>query len=190
MEEELTARERTVTPQPRPCNERPPRSTTTTLLSGAQAGPTCSYCQQFHAPTEYTTIMDVKERKDILKSSGRCFNCLRCGHVAGKCRSQNHCQICKRKHHTSICERSETQTPTSVRPPPVTSVLNPEAPPFESTPTTSAQCANDMKTILLLMARARVYNLSAHQSTAEMRVLLDCGSQRSYIISLSKLSNS
>ena len=108
LEEELTARERTVTPQPQPRNERPPRSTTTTLLSGAQAGPTCSYCQQSHASTECTTITDVKARRDILKSSGRCFNCLRRGHVAGKCRSQNHCQICKRKHHTSICERSGT----------------------------------------------------------------------------------
>ena len=60
-------------------------------------------------------------------------------------------------------------------------MLNPEAPPFESTPTTSALCANDMRTILLQTVRARVYNPSAHQSATEMRVLLDCGSQRSYI---------
>jgi len=42
VEEELTARERTINPnqsQPRPRNEKPPRSTTTTLLSSTQSEP-------------------------------------------------------------------------------------------------------------------------------------------------------
>ena len=131
LEEELTARERTITPsqsQPRHCNERFLRPTTTTLLSGTQASPTCSYCQQSHASFECTTVTDVKARREILKSSGRCFNCLRRGHVVGRCRSQNLCRHCKKKHHTSICEGRGIQNPNPSTPPaPVTPTLNPEA---------------------------------------------------------------
>ena len=60
-------------------------------------------------------------------------------------------------------------------------VLNPNATPFESTPTTNTLCANNVKTILLQTARARVYNPSTPQSTIEMHVLLNSGSQRSYM---------
>jgi len=70
VEEELTARERTINPnqsQPRPHNEKPPRSTTTTLLSGTQSEPVCCYCQQLHASTECTTVTDVKARREVLE---------------------------------------------------------------------------------------------------------------------------
>lgn len=190
LEEELTARERTATAreraatpsqgQPHSRSERPPRATTATLLSGAHAGPTCCYCQQSHASSECTNVTEVQARREILKSSGRCFNCLRRGHIVGKCRSQNFCQHCKRKHHTSICERKETQPPnTATRPAPVTPALNPDALPFESTSTTL--CTTEMKTVLLQTARARIYNPSTPQPLIELRVLLDSGSQRSYI---------
>lgn len=65
VEEELTARQRTINPnqsQPPPRNEKPPRSTTT-LLSGTQSEPVCCYCQQLHASTECTTVTDVKTRR-------------------------------------------------------------------------------------------------------------------------------
>jgi len=55
VEEELTARQKKINPnqsQSRPRNDKPPRSTTTTLLSGSQSEPVCCYCQQLHASTE------------------------------------------------------------------------------------------------------------------------------------------
>ena len=183
LEEELTVRERTITPnqsQPRHRNERSPRPTTTTLLSGTQASPTCSYCQQSHTSFECTTVTDVKARREILKSSGQCFNCLRRGHVVGRCRSQNLCRHCKKKHHTSICEGRGILNPNPSTPPaPVTPTLNPEALPFGST--TTALCASETKTVLLQTARARVYNPSTPQPAIKLRVLLDSGSQRSYV---------
>lgn len=123
----------------------------------------------------------MKARREILKSSGRCFNCLRRGHVAGKCRSQNVCRHCRKKHHTSICDGGGTRNPSLATPQaPVTPTLDPDAPPFESTATTL--CAGEMKTVLLQTAKARVYNpSSSSQPARELRVLLDSGSQRSYI---------
>ena len=43
--------------------------------------------------------------------AGRCFNCLRKGHMGRRCRSSAKCQQYKGRHHTSICE---SRPPSSV----------------------------------------------------------------------------
>ena len=178
LEEELLARERTTVPIqniPRR-SEKPSRSTTTTLLSGAQSrvSPVCSYCQQAHYSVDCTIVVGVKDQREILKSSGRCFNCLRRGHMAGRCST---CQLCKKRHQPETKE--PTRTSAAVVPVTSQSVLNPEAPAFESTLTTL--CSSYNQTVLLQTARAKVYNPSSPHQVTELCVLLDSGSQRSYI---------
>ena len=131
------------------------------------------------ASSECTTVTEVRARREILKSSGRWFNYLRRGHVAGKCKSRSLCRHCNKRHNTSICEGRGTQnaTPATTQAP-VTPTLNPDAPPFESTSTTL--CASEEKSVLLQTACARVYSSSNAQPVIELRVLFDSGSQRSY----------
>lgn len=57
-------------------------------------------------------------------------------------------------------------------------LLNPNAAPFESTATT---VANETKTVLLQTAQAKMYNPSSTHLVYKLRVLLDSGSQRSYM---------
>ena len=86
------------------------------------------------------------------------FNSLHCGYVAGKCKSRNLFQHCRKKHHTSICEGRGTQnTNPAILPVPVM-MLNPDAP--------------------LLRP---LYVPSSPQPAIELHVLLDSGSQSSYI---------
>ena len=59
--------------------------------------------------------------------------------------------------------------------------LNPQAPPFTATPTSSNLCADGKVAVLLQTARASIYNPACPQHSIEVRVLLDSGSQRSYI---------
>ena len=101
----------------------------------------------------------------------------------------NRCRKCKKKHHSSIREVlfPDRQRPT-VQPGPVqqantpSSQLNPDTPPYVATPTTSNLCSDNRKMILLLQtARAQVHNPSDPYRTLEVRLLLDGGSQRSYI---------
>ena len=62
-----------------------------------------------------------------------------------------------------------------------TAPLNPEALPFAAMPTSSNLCTDGKKAVLLQTARASIYNPAQPQHSIEVRVLLDSGSQKSYI---------
>ena len=109
------------------------------------------------------------------------------GHVARKCRLPPQCQACRRKHHPSICDRlrsagntvaqstrSTEQTTVAV------STLNPEAIPFSTRPTNTV-CEVNTGFVLLQTARAVVYNPQNPERQVELHILLDSGSQRSYM---------
>lgn len=102
--------------------------------------PQCSYCQQSHPSARCTTVTTLDEHKQILKTSGRCFNCLRRRHVSHDCRSSSRCQKCKRKHHTSICDAGSNQSPRLSLA--GESGLNLEVTPFRSARTTSTLCSD------------------------------------------------
>lgn len=188
MEEELSARERSRDPvrenrQPQDKHRLLP--TATALLSGtpetSKGSTVCCYCQQTHSPANCIVVTSLDARRQILKTSGRCLNCLMRGHVVRRCRSPPRCQLCKRKHHLSICNQTAETNPS---PPNTTentnvsiSTLNPEATPYTLNPTTSVFCSTSMKSVFLQTARARVYNPRVPDSHVELRVLLDGGSQ-------------
>ena len=189
LEEELVARERSRDPtrsNRHPQDKFRPAPTATTLLSGAQESTrrsnSCCYCQQSHDPSECNTMKDLDARRQILKTSGRCFNCLERRHIVRMCRSSPQCLTCKRRHHPSICNQKATGPPTPAESTTVSAVaLNPEAPPYVSNPTTSALCSIGMNSVLLQTARAPIYNPQNPEARVELRMLLDGGSQRSYM---------
>ena len=94
LEEELSARERSRDPvrenrQPQDKHRLLP--TATALLSGtpetSKGSTVCCYCQQTHSPANCIVVTSLDARRQILKTSGRCFNCLMKGHVVRRCRS-------------------------------------------------------------------------------------------------------
>ena len=96
MGEELTARERTHTATqltPRQTQEKEKtRPTAATLFSGTASAhtPTC-YCDQSNLSADCTSVTGADDRKQILRKTGRCFNCLRRGHLGRNCRSTGKC---------------------------------------------------------------------------------------------------
>ena len=153
----------------------------------------CCYCQQQHASKDCTVVPNVSTRKQILKSSGRCFNCLRKGHIGRTCHASSNCQQCKGRHHTSICEtqsqntRQTREVPSLVRSSePDTARLNPDATSYTPVPTTSKLCSDQRKTVLLQTACSVVQNPQKPQNLIELRLLFDSGSQRSYLTERAK----
>jgi hypothetical protein len=57
--------------------------------------------EHYHASCE--TVKNVRERKDILRQSVRCFNCIRKGHQLKDYPVSKHYRHCNKRHHQSFC---------------------------------------------------------------------------------------
>ena len=152
--------------------------------SGTSQTLTCYYCQQSHLASSCGVVKTPEERKCVLREAGRCFNCLRRGHVAHQCRSKGKCTHCRGRHHSSICLRGV------LRPPPASSGgeqiktqqpfgINPSAP--ASQPSTTSLWTSSNQGILLQTAQVMVFNPDDPQHSKQVRVVLDSGSQQSYV---------
>lgn len=49
------------------------------------------------------TVSTIKQRKQCLLRLGRCFICLKRGHIEKHCHSSQNCLNCRGQHHVSIC---------------------------------------------------------------------------------------
>ena len=118
--------------------KKPPKSPSTAtaaaLVSGsADVKPACYFCGQSHYSNECGVVTSI-ERRRILRGNGRCFVCLRKGHIVQNCRSKSRCNNCSGRHHSSLCQKvvSGTTTPPLV----TTSATN------QSTPTATSSQMN------------------------------------------------
>jgi hypothetical protein len=107
LEKELQVRERTAAPidhnKPR-IWERP---TAAALFAGGR-DISCTFCQQGHTSESCRIVSQVEDRKQLLMKTGRCFICLRRGHLSRDCQSSIKCSKCRGRHHVSICYKSKS----------------------------------------------------------------------------------
>ena len=126
-----------------------------------------------------TSVTNLVDRKQILKTSGRCFNCLHRSHFSHNCKSSSRCWKCKKKHHTSICNASVSQPPSS--PCSVESGLNPDALLFQLIQITSTLCLDNLQTVFLQTACAVIHHPRDPHVSLKVCLILDGGSQKSDI---------
>ena len=171
----------------------------------------CCYCNQLHSPNECDVVTQVESRKQLLHWTGRCFSCLRRGYMSRECWSNRRCQNCRGCHHTSICEglissrprdrrtsssqstssgtmptslgiTQSSATPSSSNAPTTThSTLNPSAPEFTPPFTSTSLCASANRVILLQTALAEISNPRDPARVLKARIVMDSGSQKSYV---------
>ena len=147
-------------------NEHQLKSSTANFYSSNISGkfqPKCAFCFSPHKSEDCRKInsMDKKSRKEKLKQSKACFVCLKIGkHVAKECHSGK-CQQCGGKHNVLICEQSESRMD-------------------DTNATTSASLMSVQSPKVLLMT-ASVYVKGTDNKARQTRLLIDGGSQRSYI---------
>ena len=77
------------------------------MLYTAQGETKCSsfLCQQKHEPQHCQTLTKIETRKSIMRKKGKCFLCLRDGHVLRNCTQSFTCFKCE--HHISICDEKK-----------------------------------------------------------------------------------
>ena len=182
VKEELMARERMLchTATSHSHNEKS-RTTATTLLTGmfGSSNPTCCYCQHPHPSGNCDKFKSDEAQKQILQSSGRCFNCLGKGYLCRNCPSPIRCSWCKGRHCTSLCESQEHPRGPAQSTTDTASTLDPSAIPFTST--SNNFCTSHTRTVLLQTARAQIYHPPRPQCPVEVCLILDSGSQRFYL---------
>ena len=83
--EELEARERAALPNGKPVQKRSKDyPTTRTFVGGGQSGVVIAGGED-HGPVNCVRVPLVDDRKRIIREQGRCFVCLRPGHVSRNC---------------------------------------------------------------------------------------------------------
>ena len=122
----------------------------------------CVYCMRNHSSSRCDRITEISARKAILERFRKCFVCLGAGHIASRCRSSFVCRKCGGKHHISICAKSVEKEPSG----------EPKSSSYNHVGATNG--------ILLQTVFSRVSS-SPSRSFSNARLLLDSGSQRSYI---------
>ena len=187
IEKELEARERAsmnsighnTQIQTRKSHDHP----TAAVLVATNASFSCYYCGEQHVSTSCKTVTNPDARRQILLKTGRCFICLRKGHMGKDCRSSTRCASCRGRHHTSICGSTRNpQGSTSPVPSSSSSQLQQGTPLTAKTGTSSVSLYVDMRTpVLLQTATTMAYSRERLTRPQKVRLILDSGSQKSYV---------
>ncbi len=194
FEEEVSVRERTAMnsgqqQQLRKRFDRGPHTAATLVSNIKHTRPLCCYCQQGHPANDCKVVTRVEDRRQKLRNFGRCFNCLKKGHIGRECRASAGCSRCRGRHHTSLCSKRNNEADSGLSPGGTTEGpsgakasteggprLNPDAPTFPA-PGTTSLWVNTKRAVLLQTARTEVFNPAMPQSSLEVRIVLDSGSQ-------------
>ena len=143
------------------------------LLAGkdeqSKSKPYCVFCEKEHPSVKCEVVTDTAARRGILRRKGKCFLCLRSGHIMRSCPSKLRCFKCGGFHHTALCG----DVPNREKKP------APELPKQEAT--TSALCVDNKTSVLLQTAQNLVGSPNDPNQKINARVIFDSCSQRSYI---------
>ena len=139
----------------------------------------CAYCEGTHKSHSCRTVTNHQVRKKILSQKNRCFICLRPGHVARNCHTSMRCLKCNQRHHSTICDCysketvNEKSSTGNAKEKSKDSLAN-------SSQSTTNMHVNAKKSVLLQTARVQVKPPQQQQSSI-VRMVLDSGSQKSYV---------
>lgn len=137
----------------------------------------CAFCRGNHFSDQCRTVSSIQERKRRLH--GKCFVCLRPGHNARICKSKKQCFFCKGHHNSALCLKKLKE----IKPTPTVADKSKNMPdPILNHSETLGLDTHSYNKSYLQTATAWINNKDDNLPQSMLcRLLLDCGSQRSYI---------
>ena len=135
----------------------------------------CRYCEQRHWSDECPKYRTVEERKRQLKDS--CYKCLKTGHMSKDCKRSKACVHCGEvnSHHRSLCPKKYKASVSNAHLIEETDELKEVSVCAEENVLVSSG-----EMVLMQTAKAEIMNPNKHKSD-QVRILLDSGSQRTYV---------
>ena len=134
------------------------------------------YCSQTNWSDECPNLKTLEAHKEKLK--GYCFKCLQKSHTVKDCKKERACAHCRRYyHHRSLCPKlfpNNNQEPPS------------EIQNISGAADSETSIITSSNQVLMQTATSTVKSTSGNSSTS-IRMLLDSGSQRTYVTE--KLAN-
>ena len=129
----------------------------------------CSFCNQNHQSSKCNVVTNAESRKQVLRNKGRCYLCLKSGHLSRNCKSPVKCFKCQGAHHVAICDSFEH------------AVSGPEQ--VENVPNVSTSLYVDQYrgSVLLQTATAEVVRPDNDSNPLNVRLIFHSCSQRSYV---------
>ncbi|UYV60908.1 hypothetical protein LAZ67_1002751 [Cordylochernes scorpioides] len=155
---------------------------TTQSANTTQMRNNCIFCGNGHPSQECYSgqRMHLPEKKDKAKGKNVCFWCLLPGHGFKKCRIKPRCPVYGGKHYPIMCPTLEAQKTSHLQ--------KAELKVSGESPATEQETANQFTSTTLNNAtvggvylQTLIVKISGPKGKHNVRVLLDCGSQRSYI---------
>ncbi|XP_062713341.1 uncharacterized protein LOC134290258 [Aedes albopictus] len=143
----------------------------------------CLLCNEDHRHFECPTFnkWTTAQRTEKVKELNLCFNCLSPGHRSAKCPSRKTCAECQRRHHTLLHEIPRPSPEKLAQPAAVNQPASPSQLPSRSSSNTAVPNNQplEQKTVMLMTALVNLRDLCNRK--VPCRVLLDSGSQMSFI---------
>ena len=120
-----------------------------------------------HPSSRCDKVTNSQSRVSILRKYAKCFICLQSGHLSRNCTSNYSCRKCNKRHHISICSKNTYDEEHERK--------------KDNTTHTNATHVYEQQTgVLLQTAQATVSGVDENKYVLT-RVMLDSGSQRTYI---------
>ena len=136
--------------------------TTADLVNCKHSKLACVFCEGSHSSDTCFKAqkMSIEEKRDLANRKKCCFACLKIGHIQRRCRAVLKCILCEGRHVPVMCPKSERAGEAKLEPVVESSLSN----------VNGSQVF--LQTIMVKLRGAQ---------ERKIRVLLDPGSQRSYI---------
>ena len=168
---------------------------TAAALLSSELSMACVYCGQSHSANSCRTVTSVDSRRQILMKAGRCFMCLKRFHKSRDCRSGAKCSACQGRHHSSVCNRNPSIPCQGATPAPLsasgrengTSGVQGGSDGSKNTrPSVVSMFVDGQTSVLLQTTRTVMHHPQVPSRSVPVRMILDTGSQRSYLALLVK----